>query len=437
MLLYAEHISPRLRYVVDFISKEFFQEPVECTSDREYFLKSTDARINYSASPVSDHEFWIVPVNLLFETDISPQKIHCFLHNRNTVFFQTNSTDLPFDIFAATFYLISRYEEYLPSEKDACGRFAFENSLAWQEGFLNKPIVNCWLKDFKKLLLNKFPGLYFTYKNFKFIPTYNIDRAYAYVRKSWRQEITGAVQAVLKRNWKSLNQRNAVISGKMKDPFDAYEWLDALHLYCRLKPHFFFLLAHQDNNYDKNIPASHPKLHQLIEYYSSSYKVGIHPSWQSGDDPVLLKEEIELLEYISDRHIIHSRQHYLRMSLPETYRQLIKVGIRKDHSMGYGNMNGFRASVASSFYWYDLENDESTALVIFPFCFSDSNAFYHQKFKARQAFEELMRFYNAIKSVNGLMITVWHNHFLGTDPRFAGWREVYEIFLKDEVYWER
>ena len=70
------------------------------------------------------------------------------------------------------------------------------------------------------------------------------------------------------------------------------------------------------------------------------------------------------------------------------------------------------------------------------FCFSDTNAFYEQKLKARQAFEELMRFYNVIKSVNGLMITVWHNHFLGTDPRFAGWKEVYEIFLKDEVYWE-
>src|SRR5687768_13743849 len=207
MLLYAEHISPRLRYVVDFISKEFFQEPAECTSDREYFLKSTDARINYSASPVSDHEFWIVPVSLLFETGISPQKINCFQHNRNTVFFKTGSSDLPFDIFAATFYLISRYEEYLPSEKDACGRFSFENSLAYQEGFLSKPVVNCWLQDFKKLLLNKFPGLYFTYKHFKFIPTYNIDRAYAYVRKSWRQEISGAIKAVLKRNWESLNHR--------------------------------------------------------------------------------------------------------------------------------------------------------------------------------------------------------------------------------------
>jgi hypothetical protein len=301
---------------------------------------------------------------------------------------------------------------------------------------LKIPLVNCWLKDFKKMLLAKFPGLYFTYATFKFIPTYNIDRAYAFFRKGWWDEFASAFRIAAKGDWKLLKERHAVISGRKKDPFDAYEWLDALHLYCRLKPHFFFLLAHSENNYDKNIPASHPRMHQLIEYYSSGYKVGIHPSWQSLEDPELLKEEIELLEYISDRKIIHSRQHYLRLSMPETYRQLIKYGIRKDHSMGYGNMNGFRASVASSFYWYDLQNEETTSLLLFPFCFSDTNAFYQQKLKARQAFEELMHFYNSIKAVNGLMITIWHNHFLGTDPRFTGWKEVYEIFLKDEVYWE-
>ena len=40
------------------------------------------------------------------------------------VFFQTTSdSDIPFDVFAASFFLVSRYEEYLEFQPDAHGRF--------------------------------------------------------------------------------------------------------------------------------------------------------------------------------------------------------------------------------------------------------------------------------------------------------------------------
>jgi hypothetical protein len=104
--------------------------------------------------------------------------------------------------------------------------------------------------------------------------------------------------------------------------------------------------------------------------------------------------------------------------------------------MGYGTTNGFRASVAASFYWFDLEKNETTPLQLYPFCFMDANAFYEQKLSAMQAYEELRRYYTSIKKVNGLMITIWHNTFLGTDINFKGWREVYELFMKEDVYWD-
>ena len=104
--------------------------------------------------------------------------------------------------------------------------------------------------------------------------------------------------------------------------------------------------------------------------------------------------------------------------------------------MGYGSINGFRASVASSFYWYDLQREEETPMRIFPFCFMDANARFEQGFTPPQAMTELMHYYHHIRKVNGLMVTIWHNNFLGTDPAFAGWREVYEVFLKEEVFWD-
>jgi hypothetical protein len=98
--------------------------------------------------------------------------------------------------------------------------------------------------------------------------------------------------------------------------------------------------------------------------------------------------------------------------------------------MGYGSINGFRASIASSFYWYDLEREERTSLLIHPFCFMDANSFFEQKYSPQQALEELMQYYNTIKNVDGTMITIWHNNILGSMPEFNGWKEVYEAFIQ-------
>lgn len=99
--------------------------------------------------------------------------------------------------------------------------------------------------------------------------------------------------------------------------------------------------------------------------------------------------------------------------------------------MGYGQTNGFRASIASPFYWYDLEKEEATSLMIYPFCFMDANSYFEQGFNADQAFEELMQYYTAIKAVNGTMITLWHNSFLGPAGAETRWRSAYERFVQN------
>ena len=54
-----------------------------------------------------------------------------------------------------SFFLLSRYEEYLPHSKDQYGLYAHENSIAYKEGFLHQPLINIWLEDFRKLLEKK------------------------------------------------------------------------------------------------------------------------------------------------------------------------------------------------------------------------------------------------------------------------------------------
>lgn len=435
VLLYAENITPRLRYIIDFFSNQLFDDPIQITSDISEFKRSDLLKLNYSQEEPGDDEFYIQNTSLLFETGIRFRQIDCFEINFHKAFFQT-SGDLPFDIFAASFFLLSRYEEYLPYQKDEYGRYAHTNALAYKENFLHLPLINIWIEEFRRALKRKYPGIIFKIKQFKCIVSYDIDIAYSYLNKGMVRSLGGLMKSLANGNWSSFTDRLSVLRRKMKDPYDCYEWLDALHLYCRVKPYYFFLVARKNGKYDKNISTDQKAFYGLIEYYAGKYNLGIHPSWQSGDDTALLKEELEWLEAVADKKIIHSRQHYIRFTLPQTFRHLISAGIEKDFSMGYGSTNGFRASICSSFYWYDLEKEEKTNLLLYPFCYMDANSFFEQKDSPSQAYRELIDYYEIIKKLNGLFISIWHNNILGTDPAYKGWPEMFELFMKETVYWD-
>ena len=139
----------------------------------------------------------------MFDNDIKPKKRTYRILNGNKAFF-LNEEGYPFDILAAIFYLLSRYEEYLPYEKDEYGRYSYRQSIAFREGFLQSPVINLWLEDFKHTLQQKFRGLYFHRKNFKFLPTYDVDIAWKYKHKGWWRNIGGCLSSAVNADWSLL-----------------------------------------------------------------------------------------------------------------------------------------------------------------------------------------------------------------------------------------
>ncbi|MCU7551643.1 polysaccharide deacetylase family protein [Chitinophagaceae bacterium LB-8] len=428
MLLYCHTITPRIKYVVDFIS-QYFLHPFQVTANEQAYIASSGFKINYSHQRFTAEEIHIKPCPILSESEKRRFHIHTFQHKHYKAFFETDG-DMRFDLFGAIFYLLSRYEEYLPHEKDVYGRFAHQSSVAYREEFLHLPLINIWLEDFRELCLQKFPELQFTPAQFQFLPTYDIDIAWSHKHKTFKQNFGGIMRAILQGKWSAARKHIRVLKGKIEDPFDAYEWMDELHERFNLHPIFFILVAAEKNKYDRNIDIHHQEFQKLVHSIATKNKVGLHPSWASSDHRGLLGREKMYLEKVTNQHIHASRQHYIRMSLPHTYQFLIDNGITHEYSMGYGSINGFRASVALPFYWYDLEREEKTNLIVHPFCFMDANAYYEQSLTAQEALQEMLQFYTAIKSVNGNMCTLWHNNFLGTADEFAGWRDAYENFIQ-------
>ena len=421
LLIYSPQSNTRLQYCCKFIFEEVLGTSYSLTTDEENFSIHTGAKINYSHVDFLS-VFQIKPHVILFESGIKEHNITVVNKGKKCKVFVTSDNVQDFDIFAAVFYLVSRYEEYLPHAKDMYGRYAHENSLAYKEDFLHLPLINIWIESFKEKLITHFSDLVFKPTSFTFLPTYDIDIAWSYKEKGLLRNVGGFIKSP------TLERVEVLLNGK-KDPYDSYEFLHELHQKYNLNPLYFFLTAKKNGLYDKNISPQNEAMQKLIKRHADKYSIGIHPSWQSYNSDVLLMEEKNKLETISGLKISTSRQHYIKLTLPKTYHSLINTGILNDYSMGYGSINGFRASTASSFYWYDLRAEKISSLRIHPFCFMDANCFYEQKLTVEESFTELMNFYQSCKKVNVPFITIFHNNFLGTAKEFEGWKDLYVKFI--------
>ena len=420
LVIYADKSSPRLQYILDFIFKEQFLVSYRLVTDLSFINSKDGPLINYSNKEIPA-AINILPAKLLFEDFTSIQKVAIKKQEKTPYLFFDDAEN--FDLLAACFYLLTRYEEYNHAGLDEFGRYPHTASIAYREGFLHLPMVDVWLKRFEETIRSKFPKLRIQRQPFQYLPTYDIDHAYFLKGKPFFQQAGSLLQKDRRLRWQ-------IWTGKTNDPYDAYDALDQWHEELQSDPAYFFLVAAKRGQYDKNISPDSDALQQLTRQTASKYRIGLHPSWQSSAKPILLKDEKNRLENIAKKSIAISRHHYLKFLLPGTYRNLLANGITTDYSMGYGGANGFRASTGLSFYWFDLEKNSATPLRIIPFCFMDANSFYEQKQDAAQTLKELTQLLYTCKKYHTPCCTIFHNNFLGSHPQFTGWNKMYGEFLK-------
>ena len=152
ILVYTHQITPRLSYVFNILFKHFLSYDIRLTVHLDEFISFDGMKISYTKKPLGN-ELFFSSHSILFEKGILDQSIHVKSWNGKKIFFeQTESSALPFDVFAASFYLLSRYEECLPHIKDRFHRFPAKESLAYKNDFLKVPIIEYWLKDLVEII---------------------------------------------------------------------------------------------------------------------------------------------------------------------------------------------------------------------------------------------------------------------------------------------
>lgn len=410
--IYSNKTSNRLNFILKFIFSEFLNSPYTLINSKDDFNSISGIKINYSNEEI-ESTIQIIPHLLLFENDIKHQTIKVDSTDQYK-FFKTENGGYGFDLFSACFYLISRYEEYLPYKKDEFGRFPAEESLAFKEGFLENPIIDYWLINLAALLKIK------VNKNFNHSPIIDIDNAFAYLGKGLVRNLFSALKDIFKGN--GIKERVNTLNEKQKDPFDTYEALQKIHQQFNCNPIYFVLVGNY-GAYDKNVPFSSPEFKQAIKNLDG--EIGIHPSYQSNQHPEKIKIEKERLENITGKEVRISRQHYLKLNLPDTYNHLIEAGIGKDYSMAYPKHIGYRASTSQPFHFFDLKENIEKPILIHSTPIMDTTLNLHLKLNPKEAISEIIKISEQAKSTKGNLLTCWHNETISNFQNWKSWQEVY------------
>lgn len=411
ILVDKESLGPRLNYVLSWLFDKQFALRWNLYTQQAAWEQQDAYLINYSKSKQSAAHLNLLPQGLLAQTGQyeAPQLAIQKWHHNLVLFYNQPRGKVPFDIFSAIFYLISRYEEYLPYQVDQHGRFEAATSVAHQFNFLQDPLVDYWLEDFAILLREE--GLNLKEATFSRQLTFDVDMAWKFLYRDSKRQIGGFLRDLIKLDISSLKERKAVKSGRLKDPYDSFKTLETI-LQSEAQEAIFFLLGGSKGPYDRNVPFEHPAMQQLIQSLSKNHKIGLHPSYQSNQDPLRLKKEKTALETILSTKVTLSRQHYIKLHLPKTYRNLIDLGIEEDYSMGYASQNGFRAGTSRAFYWYDLLAEESTKLMVHPFSFMDACSLFYLQQSPKELFKEWQSLQRKVQKGKGHFISIWHNYLL-------------------------
>ncbi|OZV66872.1 polysaccharide deacetylase family protein [Winogradskyella aurantia] len=427
LLVYTHKITPRLTYTFKHICKRILGLEVRFTSKVEDFIAHDSLKMSYTKQALSN-ELFVKSNELLFEQGLSDFDINVHQWDNTKGFFVTSErSDLPYDIFAASFFLLSRYEEYLPHVKDAYGRYTVKESVAYKNRFLNQPVIDIWAYKLKDILKERFPEFQFSKREYQVWPVIDVPMAYYFRQKGLLRTLGGTLNDIARFKLRQLYERYSVLMGFKRDPYDTFKWVITKQKQHNFKFTVLFLIGNY-STYDKNINTNKKAFVSLIKSVADYCNVGLKASYFALDDISILKQEKIKMEGIINRELVAVRNSFSKLNLPKSYRNLVELEIHQDFSMGYIDTLGFRAGTCTPFQFYDLDYEIQTPLQINPYqCLDFALLKYNSYLDKKEHLEKLM---SEIRAVNGTFIPIFHNYTFSDLDRWKDFKPLFNLILE-------
>ena len=368
LLIYTQKITPRIIYIFKHICTHVLGLEIKFTTKIEEFIAHQGMKFSYGKKRLGN-ELFIQSTELLLEQGLSDVEVKVQKWEQTKCFFAvSDNSDLPFDIFASSFYLLSRYEEYLPHVKDESGRFPASESLAYKKSFIKSPVVDIWAYKFKDLLELRFPDIEIRKRDYVATTIISVSHVFNFKNKGFLRTLTGTIKDISRLKFTRVSDRIKVLLRLKKDPYNVFE--DLISFIKRHKAKMVFMFQLSDYNvYDRNINHNRLNYKSIIKYMADYSKVGLRLGYFAVKELKALKSEKKRFENIIHGPLQNVLNSKYNLMLPEHYSYLNELEITNDYSMGYPQTPGFRAGTTTPYLFFDINMEVTTPLTVHPYIF--------------------------------------------------------------------
>ncbi len=343
------------------------------------------------------------------------------------------------DILAATFFMLSRWEETVVPVRDLHGRFPASACVAYREGFLDRPVIDeyalilqCWLKAL-------LPGWLPKPRQFSLRLSHDVDMVRSF-SGLYRTTRAFAGDIVKRRSLRKAREtvRTAIRSSITPEDDPIYgnilELADHSERYG-LKSSFYFMAADEGPN-DSGYDPAEPLVRRCIdEIARRGHEIGFHPSYRASFDTAVWQKEFARLSAVANGiPIAGGRQHFLRFRAPDTWRLWEQAGLSYDSTLSYADCEGFRCGTCLPFRPFDVGADRELSVTEIPLIVMDGTLCQYRGLTPMEGEARILALADQCRRVGGVFTLLWHNSSLTGE--WESWAPVYRRVVGKLAGWE-
>jgi len=442
MIIYTKkQFLPEKQYVFDVLLKDFlgldfivkFHE-----SDNYKIVFDDDKTVIFNDAFFSgfhESDGYLYKENLpervsYSKNQFAPEKDTVIIFGNESIEVQNESIYIGNDIFGASFFMLTRWEEYVVKERDAHNRFPDELSLSQRLNFHQRPVVD----EYSTMLVNIFRNFNInvnTQGEYRLLFTHDVDEILRF--SSFYRFLRALAGDLIYRKslpvfLNTVKDYLKIVGNLRKDPYDKFDYLMDLSERHNIYSYFFFIPG-KSGEADFRYDISSEKVQKIIKYISErGHYTGIHGSYRSYDNLDYFRQERRRLKDILPAVNIN-RQHYLRFAIPDTWQLLENAGIKSDTTIGFSNDWGFRAGTSHRFPVFNILTREKLNLTEYPLVAMDT-ALKLRYSNLGSMFREVEKAYALVKKYKGAFVLLWHNNNI-EHPDWKGSADYLEKILRN------
>ena len=319
------------------------------------------------------------------------------------------------DIFSSSYFMLSRWEEYIDESKDLHNRSLGINSIAYKNNFLDRPVVNEYAEMLYLMLKKLDRTIQRKTNKYQFLLTHDVD-----ILKKWKNNIAFTKSLLgdlfkrkdLLKAKKNILEYSNIKLGIKNDEMNSFSYLMDLSEKHGIKSHFFFMSGGK-TKYENFYNIKSEEVGILIKnIINRGHKIGFHPSYNTYNNEQLWKEELDLLENVSLESIKYGRQHYLNFSIPDTWQIWDNNHMNWDNSLGYPDKAGFRCGTCYKFKPFNIVSRKTLELFEIPLLCMDVTFTKYYNYDPPQMLKKVHEIIIKTKNYDGIFSLLWHNSSL-------------------------